>query len=185
MATPYPRNVTYIPGRLVKDPTNLATARPHGGTYLGMTRAHRLIRNARHRLIRAEEFMGTTVDKVVSGESPIFAAILREFDVDAVNAVFPGAQSSTSGSAMFGHAVTQATRAGSLGSDRAHALLFSPHAADYHPAVILYKAIPAPDVAAEIQLRVDEEIGTAVAWYAIPDATGRVYDVAMIGDITL
>jgi hypothetical protein len=180
MATPDVRNVLRVPGYLVKDPTNLATAFPHGGTALGMIRSIEVRWTPRAKVIAAEEWGGTAVSQVYTGETVILAAILRSWDSTAVASIFPAA----SGATVNYRVATGGTRPGTLQTP--HKLVFSPVALDYHPFVYFPAAVGLPDAAARLQLSLAEEIGLAVVWRALPaDSSGSVYQIGLRGSIVL
>jgi hypothetical protein len=51
--------------------------------------------------------------------------------------------------------------------------------------VLVRKAIPMVEETAMLQLSLKQELGIGVLFQAIPDSTGRLYDVGRRGDLTL
>src|SRR5688500_3826453 len=95
MATANVRNILRLRGRLCFNPTNLATAFPHGGTALGLTRSGVFHLGMKTVLNEAEEWGGIVSKAWYAGEKPFLAAVLREFDNDAIGAVFPNTGAGT------------------------------------------------------------------------------------------
>jgi hypothetical protein len=56
---------------------------------------------------------------------------------------------------------------------------------DEQPMVLVRKAIPMVEETAMLQLSLKQELGIGVLFQAIPDSTGRLYDVGRRGDLTL
>jgi len=126
------------------------------------------------RPIYAEEW-AVNVDAIYCGERPIFRAVLRYPDVDAMAAI-PAA-----GAFSFARNQTTSYPGSSMGT-RGGTLIFTPLYSG-HPAVKMYFAIPMIDDAAQIQLSMAEEWGLAVSFMCVPDGSGRVYAVGPIGSL--
>ncbi len=179
-------NIRRIPGRLVKNPTDLAAAFPHGGTPLGVTRDMEFRMGIQTTAITAEEFGAQQIEYVYAGELAIFAAVLREYDVDAVQQIFPDAVAGTCGQLPnINYNVTGSKRSGLLLSSKSFKLVFSPDALDRDPFVVLYKAIPLVEETSLMALSLSEELGVGVVFAGIPDGTDRVYTVGNREDIIL
>lgn len=183
MATADIKNIVRLRGRLVKDPTNLSTAFPHGGTALGLARDMVFRFGFKTTFVHAEEF-GARVETIFAGETAVFAAVLREFDKDAVSAIFPN--TGASGALIKGNASGSGiNRAGTLLSSKSFKLLFSPTAVDHHQFVVIYKAVPMLEETAEFQMSLGDEVGIAVMFQAIPDSAGKLYQIGKKADISL
>ena len=185
MATPNVRNILRIPSRLAISPTDLTTDYPHGGTALGLTRDLVFHFGAKTTLSTAEEWGGVVTKAWYSGEAPFVACVLRELDNDALAAVFPN----TSTGSVSQNKIVSYTPAASgyrPGLDLAGKvvkLVVSPLAADRHPFILLYAAVPTLDAEASLMLSYAEEVGIPITWHAMPDSSNRVYRVGTRADL--
>lgn len=189
MALANVRNILRVMGRLCSDPTSVATAFPHGGTALGLVRDGIFRPGVKHHAVLAEEWGNQQVEVVYGGEMSVFAVVLRELDNDMVQKAFVNTAAGTSsGDRVITYepdATAANTRPGTLLSTKSFKLLFSPKATNRDPAILIYKAIPVIDESAELQLSLGEELGIAALFHCIPDASGRVYQVGKLEDLTL
>lgn len=187
MSTANVRNVRYIPGRLYANPTDLSTTAPFGGTALGLVRDMIFKPIVRTSTVTAEEFGSPVIEAVYAGEQALFSCVLREFDSDAISAIFPNsAAGSTTGDRIIqGRVSGSVNRPGYLLSNKQLTLLFMPRSLDHHPCILMRNAIPAVDETMEIQLSLSEEVGMAVNFYCTPDSSGRVYDIGRRADLSL
>lgn len=188
MATGHPRNYLQLSGRLVKDPTSLAAAFPHGGTALGDARLLRFELGPGYDAIRAEEFGGVAVEFLHRTPEAVLATVLREYDSDAIGAIFPQvATGATTGKAVISGKAFGAGHVspGALASARAFKLLVSPVDREFHPALVIYNAIPLIDVAAALQFELSQEFGLAVVFRAVPNSSGQLYSLGMMDDLVL
>jgi len=172
------QNTFNAQGYLVKDPTDLSAAFPHGGAPLGLYRSVVWKITATRAEITAEEYANLPVELIEGAESIIVAATLREYNQTSLAAVFP---STSAGGVQR----TKTTQRGSLGSDRAIKLLISPLSTEDQPALLIPRAIPLVAEAADIAFHLDEEWGVPVMLMGIPDATGRLYELNTLGNMTL
>jgi hypothetical protein len=181
-------DVLKLPGRLCINPTDLSLDFPHGGTALGLTRAAEFRFGIQTSIVTAEEWGQQPVEAVYAGASAVFGCVLREWDNDAISAIFPNTGTGTiSGdSTILGRVDgVGVNRAGHLFSAQALVLLFSPRSVDRHPMVLVRKALPMPDETAMIQASLAQEFGIGVVFQAIPDSSDRTYDIGARGDLTL
>ena len=188
MSTGSVRDVLRVPGKLVINPTDITAAFPHGGTELGLTRDSEMRFGIKTELVHAEEWGNQPVESVYCGESAVFAAVLREWDNDALSNIFPntGTGSVSGDKTILGRVDgVGVNRAGYLLSGKSFILLFSPKSVDRHPMVIIRKAIPMVEESSLLQLSLAEELGIAVVFQAIPDSSDRLYDVGKREDLTL
>ena len=139
-------------------------------------------------MVTAEEWGQVPVEAVYAGESAVFAAVLREWDNDALSNIFPNTGTGTVSAdrTILGRSSgVGVNRAGYLLSNKSFILLFSPKAVDRHPMVLVRKAVPMVDEAATLSLSLAEEFGIGVVFHAIPDSSGRLYDIGKREDLTL
>lgn len=182
MATPNLGGILRLRGRLVKNPTTLAGSFPFGGTPLGLTRNAIFRYGTKTTDVVAEEFGGKVIEKVFVTDMAVFAAVMRDYDVDMIKTIFP--------SVPIGSLVRHVkTDRGSLVSPRAFKLLFVPLAETAHPYILIYKALPALEETAELQLNAGVEIGVAAMFTAIPDddttPPGKLYEIGTKSEISL
>lgn len=187
MATARSFDIIWSPGHLVSGPTNLGAAFPYGGTPLGVTRANVFRPGVKTRLHPAEEFGGITVEATQYGQVPVFGAVLRSWDADALALLFPSAPvGSVSQERVATHnVVTASVRPGYRMSAKTFKLLWAPEDTVQGRALIIYAAIPSVDESAEMALSMSEEFGFGVLFHATPDAAGRVYEQGKLSDLTL
>ena len=184
MAAPTIANIQRIRGKICSGPTDATAAYPHGGTALG------LVGSVEWRIIpirgevTAEEYHGQTIEIIEGAENVLLAAVLREWDSDAIAALFPSTSTSTT-SGKVSASRTYTTTRGALGSSRAVKLLFSPQATEEHPALLLYRAVPLITEQASMAYSLDREWQMPVIFQGLPDATGRIYQSALLEDLTL
>lgn len=188
MATADLHAVLQVPGRLVVNPTSLSAAYPYGGTELGSVHQIGVRRVAATYDVTAMEYGGAIVESIQGGENWALAAYLRQFDNDAIAAVFPNTTTGTSTKRVaVSHWMNAASpvRPGSLVSSRSVKLLFVPYDVDRHRAVYLYRALPRVEETWEMALAVDTRVEVPVVFVAIPDTGGKVATIDFIREITL
>lgn len=189
MATPDPRRIIKgLYGYLCVDPTDVAgTVFPHGGTALGLMRDGEFRYGERQRLVGDEAYGKVFTEAFRVQESPIFVAVLREWDDDALGTVFPDTETGDTGRTVIrGRVGVNGLRGGQVLSESAVALYFSPRAIDQHPSILVYSAIPVlMDTESLRAGGSDAEVGVAIGFYGIPDGTGRLYQIAYRGDVEL
>lgn len=186
MVAPNTRNILKIPGRLVKDPTDLTAAYPHGGTELGIARDCRWSPGIKAEKIVPEEYK-TPIAAIVTDEEAVMALVLRTQDKDMIQAAFPNTQLSADNDAgILGKVAGSGhNRAGFDLATKGFKLLFSPQAVDRHPHVLFYNAVPLLDETVELQLSIAEEFGIPLMFLAMPDARGWTYAADLRDNITL
>lgn len=186
MATANVLNIRRIHARLVADPTNLSTAFPYGGTALGLAKEMHFRPKVRSRPITAEELGRQTIDVLYAGESATFAAVLRDYDDDALAAIWQQTETGSTGrTSLLLKPKTGSPRAGSLGSARSIKLLVAPTDEERDPFLILYRAIPLVEDSADLSFAIKDELGIGVVFFGIPDSSDRVYAVARKEDLSL
>ena len=183
-------NLLHSPGRLCTDPTDLSIAYPHGGTALGIIRSVAVEPGFHVYMIKAEEYASAVVEAVLLGESYVLSLIIRGIDDPTVKAMYPN----TRVGAVTGHRVIEspdprsdtAFRAGRRLSDRAVTLFFSPDDQTEGRAVLMHKAMPMLEEAAELSLTTKDEYELAAVWHTIPIEAGKApYQEGLIQDIML
>ena len=145
-----------------------------GGTALGLTYRMRWLPNVASLDETAEEFGSIAVNTFYVGESPVLLGLLRSWD-STIGTIFPMG----SGSSVTTNVRSGSTRPGNeLSENRGGVLLFTPFDST-NPSVRLYRAVPMLQLAAQMTLRADEDLGIGFAFRATPDSQGRVYKVGV------
>tara|TARA_R110000824_G_scaffold89186_1_gene218907 strand:+ start:1385 stop:1939 length:555 start_codon:yes stop_codon:yes gene_type:complete len=176
--------VLRVGGRLCINPTNLATAFPHGGTALGMISEAVFQPGLKRYEVTAEEYGGEPIDLVITSETVVFGCLLRGMDSDAWSTSF---EDTTTGSSS-GEKVVEypgATRAGTLASARSVKLLYSPDDIQNDPAILMYSACPILSETAELALAISQEMVVRVVFQGIRDTSGNVYQIGLLEDLTV
>ncbi len=186
MSAPNVRNILRMPGRLVKNPTNLAADYPHGGTELGVVRDIVWKIGTKTEDLIAEEF-GTPVSVIVTQEIAVVACVLRSWDNDMITSVFRNIQTSVQGDVGIKGAVNGSgiNRTGYDMVNKGMKLLFSPIAVDHHRHLLLYNAVPMTDESAELQMSIAEEFGMSLMFKALPDSNGRTLAADLRDNLSL
>ena len=171
-------NSLRVPGRLVSAPTTTSGSFPYGGTDLGHTAGGEWMPNQDVQPLPMEEYGQEPGEYQITHEAPVYFTVLRGMYSAMMAKVFA---SSTSGSGAYGVTGDDSR----LGSASEFKLMFVPRDTANHPALIMYRAIPAFGLAAKLQLMVDREIGLAVAFYGIRHATLGIYEINALGSLTV
>lgn len=187
MASPKARNVRFIPGKLVKDPTNLAAAYPYGGTELGLTAAVLFKPGVMSRQHGAEEFGGAYIENTFIGEVALLSCTLRGFDADALGRVFPNVStgSVTGRAGIDGRVSAGGNLPGYRMSNKAMKLLWVPDDIDECEALLLYSAIPGVEETAALAKSYSEEFGVPVFFLGGVDSQKRIYAEKPFEDLVL
>lgn len=188
MATGSSANFFYLSGNLIDlgSSPDLSTSSPYGGTLLGSFRNGVFAFNPTHAEIAAEEFGGQKVEWVQASEAAALTVVLREFDADALQTIFPNTTLSTltdkasvegrvHGSGVVG--------AGSRATDRSTKILVESVSPELVPSLLLYNAVPMPSEASEIQIGTVDQFGLAVVFECTYDSSGRTYDLMPLKDM--
>jgi hypothetical protein len=90
MATQDLARVLNNPGRLIVAPTStgIGSSYPYGGTPLGVVKRARLRWGIRYENVVAEEW-GEAIETIRTGERPLLAFLLEQWDDDAIRKFFP------------------------------------------------------------------------------------------------
>lgn len=189
MGAPLLRRSMRIPGKLVKDPTDLTAAYPYGGTELGLVGKEEIRYRAKHHALTAEEWGEQVYEVISAGTSLVFGCDLRGFDQDAIATVFPD---TAAGSKVVNDTRERivrfrasTARAGTLLGSLSFALLFVPEDVKTKPGWLFYDAIPVLAEDAIQSLDPEHEAAMNVWFYARPDASDRTAENALIKDMTL
>ncbi len=181
-ATKIPRG----PGRLFLNPTDLSAA-TYGGTELGATRAHEYeLMDSAPGWVLAEEFRSLPVEGVESGGLwMIFYALMRQADPTALAFLFPNtATGASTGDKVIVGDAAGTIRAGAKLSDRYAKVLFAAND-PAHESVILYKALPVVVEGSRVMAEIMKERNIAASFVTIPDASGRLYKIGRLADLSL
>lgn len=185
MAAPDLARVLRVGGRLAVNPSNLASAWPHGGTGLGLVQDVAIrVRSSVHEI--AEEPWGIEPSEVIlGGESVALVAALRTWDATALATVFPsGATGSVTGERVVTYPGASWKAGTQLYAGRV-VLLFTPTDQENHPAALFYAACPVLDDDVSLRLQLDQEHLVAVRFVCARDASARVYAYGRLRDLSL
>ena len=184
MATANVRNILRSPGSLCINPTDLTTAFPHGGTAIGVVRDLAFVFNMKTSETTGEEWGGVATRVFYDGEKPFIAAVLREFDDDAISNIFPNtAEGTVSQTRQINMVANSGNRAGFDLTGQSFILVFSPDDVDRKNFILLHRAVPAVEETSRLNLKLSEEVGLGVVFWATPDADNEVYRIGKRADL--
>lgn len=174
------------PGILIKNPTSVTapgTDGAYGGTLLGLSRDHRWQMMDSPIMVPAEEYGGAPSEGVEGGKWCIFGALFRGWDADALAAIYANTSTGSSGK-VINMGTGESAKAGHRLSDRAIKLLFVPDNTAKR-AVIVYRALPVLQEDSATAFSIFREATHAVTFIGMPDATGRIAKVGVLGDLAV
>lgn len=177
-----------MPARLYYGITNVTSSAspPYGGTAIGLAREIIFYPGTKTDLATAEEWGGVVTKAYYAGEKPYLAAVLREFDADALNAIFPN---TTAGAVSqdrfirFTPGTSGQNRPGYDLTGKVVKLLAAPISQNHHLGVLIWYAIPAMSETMQLRLSLSEEIGLGVVWYAGLNSGNQCYMIAPLPDM--
>lgn len=186
MATPDFERLTRSRGELIVAPTSLSTARPHGGTSLGIVSKVRFQPGDRWIDVPAEDRGGEIQESYYVPDRAVLRATLRSpSDDDVKQRVWPN---SASGS-VTGKRVASApgtVRPGFKASTRTVVLLWSPDEPLVDDALILYKAHLRLVREHELAYGLDEEKVLVVeVVLMLGEGSDRLWKEGLLEDLTL
>jgi hypothetical protein len=187
MGAPAPEDILFVPGRLAINPTNLATAWPHGGTGLGMVEACALELTEKAYDVWAQEW-GCVADQIEQESRWAIGFQARGQDETLLPyVVTQTATGATSGKKkLLWDPSATGYKPGRRRSARAVVLLFTPDAQSDHRAILFRCALP--NLATEralINLEHGDELKTPLVFLAVPSASKTPAEWALLEDITL
>jgi len=175
--------VLRVPGRLCINPTDLATAWPHGGTGLGVVGSIVLEPTSTYQRITAEEFGAEVVDVLDLGETWVLGALCRAWgDNTVLSTLFPSTATGASGDKVVNYPGSY--RAGTLRSSASVKLCFTPRD-NRNPGLLLYKALPLVEEASRLRLGAFNELTIPVLFIGIRDSSARQISIGVLGDLSL
>lgn len=176
MSAPQAHHILRIPGRLVKNPTNMSSDYPYGGTELGVIRDIEWSPGIQAEKLHAEEF-GLAVGSIITRQEGVMAAVLRSWDNDFLSTVFPNTQADEFGEVGVLGRVSGSgvNRVGYDEFDKGFKLLFAPFAANQHRFLLLHNAVPMIEDTFRLRLTLADEFGLPVIFYAAADSQGRTF----------
>ena len=177
MAAPDITKVQGAAGVLIANPANVNTPPAYGGTILGIASNIRLIPAPRIFPVLAEEYGGATVEEYSMGRDWLLSCLVRGFDDDMFDKIFPNFSSST-----LTDTLTQ-QKGGPLSTD-SFTLMFAPNDQSHH-GFLLYRAMGRPALSARMPWSVHDRFSFAAIFRAIPDGSDRIMQVAALGSLVL
>lgn len=174
------------PGRLCHTPTSLSSAFPHGGTALGTTREVVCL-PVQHRVEIRDEGWGQEIHDVLwVGENWSIACVLRQYDADAISAIFPNTSAGTvTQQRLVVGASASNNRPGLRMRSLAKKILFSPLDPDRVPAVLFYAAIPMPSETQDLNLALNKPLEIGAVFVALRHDTLGTHQMGFLKDMTL
>ena len=185
MAEGLSSRILRAPSRVIVGPTNLSSAAPYGGKYVGHTKSVALVTT--RNLVRIEdEGLGEASDILESRNQYVFSCILRGWDDDAVELLFPGQYSAgaVSGRAIFKSPGTLLPGRSAL--SRGVKILIVPDDVDNAPACLMHRVVC--DVADQSQLdwSAQNEFGLTLTGHCMRGASvSRIIEVGRLADLSL
>ena len=145
------------------------------GTELGIVRAIHLDLVQTQFRIHLEEY-DETGEVILGGQRYRLFTILRQWNDDALTAVFPNVEGTTG---KKGVAYPGSIRAGRLASAHAGAgaLVYAPNDPVNHPRVVFRRALPLFDEEMRLYFSIARELGIPVMFEGIRDAGDKGYDI--------
>lgn len=184
MASGNAARIIRAPGRLVADPTSLATAYPHGGTELGLARLCVLQPLGSPFRVESEALADAT-DVLEGPLRFVFSCFLRGWDDDALRLIMPDFYSA---GATSQHAVFEApgsAKPGASAIGRARIFLFAADDPLNTPSVLILRGIAEWSAAAELAWQRNEELGLPIAIECLRNSAGRTVQIGRLADLTL
>ena len=184
MALPDTTKVFRVPGRLAINPTNLATAFPHGGTAIGASSQIRIVTGIEEARVTAEEFGGQAVEAILGKRDFYMSCLLREWDNDALSTLYGSdATTGASGDKLVSWPGTD--RGGYQLSNRSVKLVFTADRQTEHPSLLIYKAIPLYAEFEALRLTIVSELTMPAVFLGIRDGSSRVAALGLLSDLSL
>lgn len=180
MSIPDVSEITTNPIRLVFDPTDLSLPYPFGGTAIGTTKGHILRYQRSSFSVFAEEFGGEVTAKHDTGFSYLFLCILREWDSDAIDKIYPN---TVIGDKTGERVVVHPGTATPAIADRGVKLLGAPLDIKRGIGFIMYNALPELDEAADILLEHINDFELPLVFTGIRDGSSRVIKKGRFPDL--
>jgi hypothetical protein len=174
-------------GKLIQNPTSLVAASNYGGTVLGEIAYIEFRFNKRNYRKSAEENGGGTWGVTDLGDSAVVGGVLRGFDPDAINVLFPNTVAGRSRGRGINGQTNGTVRAGADASERSIKLLFAPDDTESGLHVVLYRAIPLIPAAAAVGFYLGRERGIPFVFEGtwIEDAKKSVYSMDLRENLVL
>lgn len=178
-------------GKLVVGPTDLTAADPYGGTEIGLMNAAVLVPRGEPRMIW-NEGLGDYTDALEPWYQWTFTCFLRGSDDSAKTLLLKGNRTVGSKTQHGVYTAPNSRTPGQSMIDYSNVVvLFVPENLIDHDALILYRAIPVWDDAAELAFQKREEFGFPLTFRLMRDSTGggaavgNTHQWARLPDLTL
>jgi len=188
MATADTKKTFKLRGSLVKDPTDLTAAFPHGGTALGLVGDFKIqIQPRAKAIVTAEEWGGVEVGSSYQADMVKLAGVLREFDKDAIQQCFAN---TVEGTVTQNRGIRETLTSSGLkpGEDtaaKAFKVLIAPEDPDHVPGFLLYNGDPHHKELTSINVGPTEAWGIQIGFLGLPDASFRIYAHEFLSDMDI
>ena len=185
MASSDTRKILKGTHRLILTPTNLSAAFPYGGTEIGIARNMEFRWGARGHTERAEEHGGQAHRRLWTGDWAAMAGVLRSWDSEALASADPTYVAGGSGNAIAEYVADDDGSRGGRFLTGVAILAVHLKSPTSQPAALLYNGLPIQNPNEALILSARREGGLHFMSEGALDATGRVYQVGMLEDLTL
>jgi hypothetical protein len=172
--------------QLIWNPTDLSAAYPHGGTELGAIDEVLIKPSFKTSLVKGgdDKFAGHVVEDHFIGEEWLLGVVLRQWDDDIKNVLFPNTTTS-SGVAQRTVRTTGVTfPPGSRMSSRAGKLLVASKDINA-PSLFFRNASPILDPQAEVAMMAIDELAFPMMFRCYPATNQRLYEMGLLADLHL
>lgn len=181
MAAPSALAIPRVSGKLILTPTNNNDpGNDYGGTVLGAVRRVAFEPGYDQIPINAEDH-GQAIEVIHLQGNPVIGGLLRGWDGDALNTLFPGYALSNSQ-----HTVTfpGSFLSGRTLSSRAVKVLYAADRSD-HPSILLYNAIPIVEPTAALRASILNDLEIPFIFFGIQDGSGDLGAMGPIAGLTI
>jgi len=185
MAEGLSSRILRAPSRVIVGPTNLGAVAPYGGKYVGHTKSVALV-TTRNLTRIDDEGLGEASDILESRTQYVFSCVLRGFDDDAIELLFPGHHST---GAVSGRAVFQSPSSrlpGRSALSRGVKILIVPDDVDNMPACLLHRVVCEAADQSQLEWSAQQEFGMTISGQCLRGASvSRILDVGRLADLSL
>ena len=181
MADPQATSIPRVHGKLILSPTNNNDpGNNFGGTVLGAVRRVRF-EPGYDQFNVVDEFHSQVNEVIHLQRNCLLGLLLRGWDADALNTLFPGYVSSS------GEDIVRfpgGFESGNKTSGRTVKILYAARRSE-HPSVILYKAFPLLEPALELRKSILNDLEIPVFFLATRDILGKLGEIGPIAGLTI
>lgn len=171
-------------GRWVVNPTDLATAYPHGGVEVGRSQSV-VMQPLGVPYVIESEALGAPTDVLEPANRFVVSFFLRGWDDEAVEQFLANGQSVGSLTGRAGWDAPGSSAPGSSALGRSVSMLFAPRDTNHAPAMLIRRGVPHWTPASELAWSRNDELGIPITVECLPDTSGQTLTIQRLEDITL